>query len=365
MRKRFVGLRLVLAGSFVLFTAFPSNAATLTVGKGHQFQYSTIQQAVDAADNGDTIVVNKGTYQGAVINKTLTIVGTLNKANQKKTTIMPPRNSDRFSTGFLFEGTPSINDPNVLEGSNTVIKNFNFKRVAFPVYSVGADNITVEGNNMVNPIQGITNWNGSGWVITKNTITSQRPVLLNDGATAMGGAGIVVGSGPGSLDTPAVEREATENIIKLNTVKGKVAAVWKATNTYAMPAIALVDNSTLPVSVHNNVVDNNTINIEIKRFSQVAPAVLRGHGVMLNEIGQINGSIQQNSISGNLIYTGHLLADGRLTSRDAIPAEDALAEKPLMALENTYGLGGLFNKTDLGLELLPPSFEADFDCSLF
>ena len=51
--------------------------ATLTVGLGGTFNFSTIQAAVDAAGNGDTIEIAAGTYreQVTVDGKDITIHG--------------------------------------------------------------------------------------------------------------------------------------------------------------------------------------------------------------------------------------------------------------------------------------------------
>jgi len=43
-----------------------ARAATLTVGVGAEYDYRTVQAAVDAAKNGDTVVVAPGTHTGAV-----------------------------------------------------------------------------------------------------------------------------------------------------------------------------------------------------------------------------------------------------------------------------------------------------------
>ena len=74
MKRKLVnmGIALVLAISLSLIGAVPALAADIIVGEA----YDTIQEAVDAASPGDTIIVYAGTYNEDVsCNKTLTIEG--------------------------------------------------------------------------------------------------------------------------------------------------------------------------------------------------------------------------------------------------------------------------------------------------
>jgi nitrous oxidase accessory protein NosD len=74
-RTKLVSSVLLLAAVALILCAalaVPASAATLTVGAGGQFK--TIQQAVDAAKPGDTVLVAHGSYtENIVVNKPLTI----------------------------------------------------------------------------------------------------------------------------------------------------------------------------------------------------------------------------------------------------------------------------------------------------
>jgi len=79
MKKKTLALvvSIVLAAS-CLVLPFPVNAAhrAIIVPK----DYSTIEDAINAASNGDTVFISRGNYEGfknqtLVINKTITLVG--------------------------------------------------------------------------------------------------------------------------------------------------------------------------------------------------------------------------------------------------------------------------------------------------
>ena len=76
-------------------------------GAGHHFLlvgnggYATIQEAVDAAASGDTILVGAGTFAGATIGKELTLIG--QGAGQTIITT-PMTGSPPSSTGFQLTG---------------------------------------------------------------------------------------------------------------------------------------------------------------------------------------------------------------------------------------------------------------------
>ena len=82
-RTKLVSNLLLLAAVALILCAalaVPASAATLTVGAGGQFK--TVQQAVDAAKPGDTVLVAPGTYtENVVVSKPLTITGNATRRN--------------------------------------------------------------------------------------------------------------------------------------------------------------------------------------------------------------------------------------------------------------------------------------------
>ena len=94
--------------------------------------FPTIQAAIDSSKvvDGDTIVVRHPVHTGATVTKAVTI-----KA-QHRVTIWTGRSSARLGkAGFLFPGDGA--------GSGATITGLSFDKVEFPVFSRGADDVSV------------------------------------------------------------------------------------------------------------------------------------------------------------------------------------------------------------------------------
>ena len=170
--KKAATLTLILA---LLFSAVAgalvakkARAGTITVPD----DYATIQDAVNAADEGDTVFVRKGTYEGPInqtlmINKTLSLIG--EDSNHTSLNLHPA-----WVTTIIFPDTrlSGYDNPIKIEANNV--------RVAgFTIASDGGDiSVTGNGTQMVGNIlnTGLT-LRGSNQTLAKNTITARISVL--------------------------------------------------------------------------------------------------------------------------------------------------------------------------------------------
>jgi hypothetical protein len=165
--------------------------------------FTTIQEAIDSPDveDGDTIIVSPGNYFGAFIDKAVEIKGEEGAVidGGPLLTTYKPCGTNVLDIGFFFAGGGA--------GSGATISHLKFDGPAFPVFSRGADDVTVTQCTMVNSIQGITNWSGNAWEITHNVITDLR-------AANGGGIGILVGV------PQVVQGMVSDNRVSHNKISG-------------------------------------------------------------------------------------------------------------------------------------------------
>lgn len=161
--------------------------------------FATIQDAIDSplVQAGDKILVGPGSYAGAIVNKAVEIKGEGGAVIDSGP--LPWPGVYPFMAGFLF--------PSSGQGSGATISHLRFEGVEFPVFSSGANDVTVEHCTIVEPIQGISNWCGSRWQISHNEIIDLQ-------TACGGGIGILIG------DYLAVEEGVMDNVVSHNKITG-------------------------------------------------------------------------------------------------------------------------------------------------
>jgi hypothetical protein len=210
MKRTALALTLVLALliSFVAGAWFvkPSMAETITVPD----DYSTIQDAINAANEGDRIFVKKGTYeeQTLEINKTLSLIG--EDANNTKITLHPPYNETRILTAIFRTYANAITiDANNVELSNlTIIGNGGD-------ISATGDRTHIIGNNIAADLS----VDGSHSKIIENTITS---------LSVSGSNNNIAGN---NINEGSIRVKGSFNVVLRNYVSVEIALEYGDSNT--------------------------------------------------------------------------------------------------------------------------------------
>ena len=269
--------------------------------------FATIQEAIDRQDviAGDKIIVGPGEWFGAVVTKAVEIKG------EKGAVIVDgpahPTHT-HLHIGFKLgygEG-----------GSVATISHFTFRGgeigntgqyLAFPVFALEAHDVTVEHNVMIDPIQGVTNWNGSGWVIRHNEVTG----LWDFGG---GGLAIFIGAEVGYPPT-------TDNLVAFNKIIGD----FPEERNYSVAGICLLTYGgevTGNKVVHNDVLitgdDTYAIVMAFLPSEQATP-----HGIFPEDVLYDN-KIGFNDLRGSNVGIGYILeSPDDNTGYLSVPADEA------------------------------------------
>ena len=146
---------------------------------------------------GDRILVGSGDHAGAVVMKAVEILGTTANAR----IVTGPLHPSGKTFGFLIGAAT-----NGAGGDGVTIAQLTFtETVDLPVFSRGANDVTVSHNLFLNPNQGVTNRGGSRWDISYNTFRDLR-------TDCGGGIAIVVADHLG--------RDVQDNLVAHNKISG-------------------------------------------------------------------------------------------------------------------------------------------------
>lgn len=179
--------------------------------------FPTIQAAIDSSQvvGGDTILVQPGWHAGATVTKAVTIRG-VGRANIVDGPVVGPAGK----AGFYFATGG--------QGSGATITALYFDRVEFPVFSRGADDVSVTQSTMTRFLQGVTSWAygswGNRWEIADNTLYNVR-------TSCGGGVGILVGDFQGGT--------VSGNLVARNRIRGRLHVPSSDCGGYNAPGILL------------------------------------------------------------------------------------------------------------------------------
>ncbi|DAC73110.1 MAG TPA: hypothetical protein DSN98_01510 [Thermoplasmata archaeon] len=156
----------------------PVESKTIYVDSKGDKDYTNIQAAITAANDGYTIHVYSGTYnENLVIDTTISLIG----EDKDKTIILGKENNDGITinkdqisiSGFTIKsgiGTRAIR----INSSDNIISDNNLSDNSWGIYMENAPNNMISGNIMGNNIVGIAMWSSDGCAISKNIIYSNN-----------------------------------------------------------------------------------------------------------------------------------------------------------------------------------------------
>jgi len=265
-------------------------ASTLHVGGIGPGNYTTIQEALDAANTGDIVYVYNGTYYEYVtIRKSISLIGENRSTTAIHNTVI---------------GLPTIS----VAASWVNVSGFT---VTSDDWSDGislgsVNNVSITNNFLADDRYGITCYLSNDTVISNNIISSNTAEGIFVGAclrlTALDN--VMLGNGIG-ISGEDVEEWTSHTIGTSNTVNGKPVYYWKN-----------VVGGTVPPNAGEVIIGNSTdVVVERQNFTGVGSGVIVGFSSRINITGNsfISNSgvaITLSSTSGSTIANNTILDSG-------------------------------------------------------
>jgi len=269
-------------------TYYVSTTGSDETGDGsYSDPWGTIQHAVDQVSSGDTIMVAPGEYTGAIVGKNVTISG-LGPGDTVITAGVCYNSgcSPAYETAFRLDA-----GADGAQITDFVVNNNAGANFFFAVFSRAIDDVTIDSLEINDTVQGISNWGGSGWEITNNTITDTV-------AAGGGGIGIFLGAMPPGY------RICSDNLVQYNTIDASATAV-----DYSCPGICVaLDlrgsaygalNGTEDVS-GNQILDNTVIGNGGENSAGVEMGVIGLEGDP-DKIAATMGMVDNNTVHDNVM----------------------------------------------------------------
>ena len=251
MNSRFSMFPLLAMLLFVMFTLVfqpePVNAATITVLD----DYSTIQEAINHANDGDTVFVRATTYnENIILNVSISLIG-----EARETTIIDAR---------------GVGNPLEITANRTIVSGFTFSYGGAGIAMTNSHNNLIKNNILRKNSRGIT---GSFYT---NTILENNTVTENDYGIDFGHL-----SGPSSKNNTARNNEIHSN-----------------TNAGIYVSASEGNNSIVGNSIHGNVFG---IVLDHTQNNEVSGNLINSNTYGIYMRNAIQDTIVQNQLQGNVV----------------------------------------------------------------
>ncbi len=174
----------------LLFIAFSFQAYAITIRIGEKQKQKQIIPALQFANNGDTIIVEKGFYQegNIILDKSVAFLGEGNPIldGNKKFEVLSVKSNNVTVAGFKIQhsGFATLNDPcgiKVYNSNNVIIQNNIFYDNFFGVYIQYGKNCVIKNNSIIafgkeeqQIGNGIHCWKSDSLLIIANNISGHR-----------------------------------------------------------------------------------------------------------------------------------------------------------------------------------------------
>jgi parallel beta-helix repeat (two copies)/parallel beta-helix repeat (two copies) len=345
----FAAVALIVLATLVV----PASAAELTVGAGGQ--YTTIQQAVDAAKSGDTIRVAPGTYtDNVVVSKSLTITA----ASGRPTVQAADASKDVFlltSPGVRIEGltiTGGTSGVHIQGTSKCIVTNVVARDNVRGVYLSQSTENEISKNNLAGNSYGVYGDSASSNTIASNVATGEKAssTALGDGIFLnYGDSNKITGNNLSANHVFGISvYTSTQNIISNNTMSDNDnvgVRLGPGSNNNTLTFNTIANNGQISQQASQNfptggilIVSATDNRIYLNNFINQPTAILGASAAILNSpekmVYTFNG-VEQTSYMSNY-YSDYKGTDANGTGIGSTPS--AYGDKfPLIQSVTSYG----------------------------
>ncbi|MCS6915384.1 MAG: hypothetical protein RMK29_03895 [Myxococcales bacterium] len=215
----------------------------------------TLQAAVDAAADGDTILVDAGRYAGATVTKRLTILG---QPGAEPTLVGAgsPTGWGGLRVGLLLAaGADGTRIENLhLDGAG--VSDDDTEPLAIGIYGSHLRDVVIRGNTIFGTVQAITGTAANHWTIQDNVVSGFTAFVCR--TYCGGGSAIVLQVDRSEGADPSLPANRPRN----NIVRGN--AIWGAVptdlNAFGMAGILLLSADSTEVSQNYVAIPHNPAN---------------------------------------------------------------------------------------------------------
>ena len=346
--KKQIGISLIIAGFFLVGiqtgTAYQQellpqpvmNAGWLYVGGGGPGNYTTIQSAVNAAINGDTIYVYAGMYnENIIVDKTITLIGedrnvTTIKGNNLNATIVITGESINLR-GFTIKNDGSQDGIYTATSVHTMTDNI-FTSTSRGIHLYYSSENTITGSVFYdNTRSGVYMDVGQNNTISDNEFynNTDEALYLTGCGTSYIERNVIHDNGKGIHAL-----EATGNIIRNNIIES---------NSYGIHFAGMITvHSNFNTISHNRINDNTIcgIRIEHSQFNRIEFNEIKGNGRGIQFDFTGANVIRNNNITTSTIAEIDLsLSIGDLITKNNIDN----SQQSLVLVQINFGLADASN----------------------
>jgi parallel beta-helix repeat protein len=288
--------------AIVVFSSAAARAKTITVDNSGGQQHMTIQDAVNASGDGDTIYVYNGVYRESItINKTINLIG-------------------ESSQGVIIQGEGFVEGIRII-ADNANVSNLRVDNFSYGIYIKGQNN-TVAHNIVTLAYQyGILLDSASNNTIEDNTITdSDQGIRLEYSAYNTVNANSVANNPFGIVLYYSTQNNITSNVaantaiiitgdntVSNNTINGKPLLYFKNINATASP-------QTLDNVAANGIILYNCSGFKITNTSIAYGGIILENSsrieIASNTITNSAAGIYMSYGTDNVIVSNTIITDG-------------------------------------------------------